>query len=236
MFGFGHGPELLIILAIALIVLGPGKIPEIAQMLGKGLRELRQASADLQRTFDVNELMNPTPPATPEPPANPSVSLAPGESVVLKPEEPHQGSAASDSAAIDWSAALEPVSPAASEGAGAMGTAGGNGSAPTGTKRARRPRRPAALGVGAEEVGSVTLPENHSEEATPVEAGAVPPAPSSRPRTGHARRRVSERVKVDLPEAGPNGENAGVAPDGTSPSRRRPSKPAPEAVSLDTPV
>jgi TatA/E family protein of Tat protein translocase len=67
MFGFGHGPELIIILVIALIVLGPGKIPEIAQMLGKGLRELRQASSELQRTFDVNELMNPTPPA-PEPP------------------------------------------------------------------------------------------------------------------------------------------------------------------------
>ena len=35
MFGFGHGPELIIILVIALIFLGPGKIPEIAQMLGK---------------------------------------------------------------------------------------------------------------------------------------------------------------------------------------------------------
>jgi sec-independent protein translocase protein TatB len=73
MFGFGHGPELIIILVIALIVLGPGKIPEIAQMLGKGLRELRQASADLQKTFDVNELMNPAPP----PPASPPVEAAP---------------------------------------------------------------------------------------------------------------------------------------------------------------
>jgi len=74
MFGFGHGPELIIILVIALIVLGPGKIPEIAQMLGKGIRELRQASADLQKTFDVNELMNPTPPP---PPAQPPVEAAP---------------------------------------------------------------------------------------------------------------------------------------------------------------
>ncbi|HEX6512614.1 MAG TPA: twin-arginine translocase TatA/TatE family subunit [Chloroflexota bacterium] len=68
MFGFGHGPELIIILVIALIVLGPGKIPEIAQMLGKGIRELRQASADLQKTFDVNELINPPPPAPTPPP------------------------------------------------------------------------------------------------------------------------------------------------------------------------
>jgi TatA/E family protein of Tat protein translocase len=76
MFGFGHGPELIIILVIALIVLGPGKIPEIAQMLGKGLRELRQASSELQRTFDVNELMNPTPPA-PAAPEPPPVEAAP---------------------------------------------------------------------------------------------------------------------------------------------------------------
>jgi TatA/E family protein of Tat protein translocase len=69
MFGFGHAPELILVLVIALIVLGPGKIPEVAQLLGKGIRELRQASADLQKTFDVNELVNPTPPPQPPPPA-----------------------------------------------------------------------------------------------------------------------------------------------------------------------
>jgi TatA/E family protein of Tat protein translocase len=62
MFGLGHAPELILVLVIALIVLGPGKIPEVAQMLGKAIRELRQASADLQKTFDVNELVNLSPP------------------------------------------------------------------------------------------------------------------------------------------------------------------------------
>ena len=80
MFGFGHGPELIIILVIALIVLGPGKIPEVAQMLGKGIRELRQASADLQKTFDVNELMNPTPPTPP--PAEPAINPVPVETIL----------------------------------------------------------------------------------------------------------------------------------------------------------
>ena len=82
MFGFGHGPELIIILVIALIVLGPGKIPEVAQMLGKGIRELRQASSDLQKTFDVNELINPTPPAPEPPPA-----AAAGTETILPPAD-----------------------------------------------------------------------------------------------------------------------------------------------------
>ncbi|MGH2364111.1 MAG: Sec-independent protein translocase subunit TatA/TatB [Chloroflexota bacterium] len=56
---FGHGPELIIVLVIALIVLGPGKLPEVAGMLGRAVRELRKASADLQSTFDVNSLVNP---------------------------------------------------------------------------------------------------------------------------------------------------------------------------------
>ena len=38
------GPlELLVILAIALIVLGPSRLPEVARSLGRGLRELRDS-------------------------------------------------------------------------------------------------------------------------------------------------------------------------------------------------
>jgi len=100
-FGFGHGPELIIVLVIALIVLGPGKIPEVAQMLGKGLRELRKASSELQQTFDVQELMNPaaTPPApvpAPEPPPvehNSILSPAIAEAVVPQPEARQAGPA-----------------------------------------------------------------------------------------------------------------------------------------------
>lgn len=36
-------PELGVILVIALIVFGPGKLPEAGKALGKGIRELRQA-------------------------------------------------------------------------------------------------------------------------------------------------------------------------------------------------
>jgi sec-independent protein translocase protein TatA len=40
-------PELIIILIIALIVLGPGKLPDVASSLGKSVREFRKAATDV---------------------------------------------------------------------------------------------------------------------------------------------------------------------------------------------
>ena len=50
MFGIGM-MELLVILAIGLLVLGPKKLPELAGSLGRGLVELRRASAEAKREF-----------------------------------------------------------------------------------------------------------------------------------------------------------------------------------------
>jgi len=47
MFGIGTG-ELLVILVVALIIIGPNKLPEIARVLGKGLAEFRRAADDLK--------------------------------------------------------------------------------------------------------------------------------------------------------------------------------------------
>lgn len=42
MFGIG-APELIVILVVALIIFGPGKLPEIGSALGKGVRDFKKA-------------------------------------------------------------------------------------------------------------------------------------------------------------------------------------------------
>ena len=57
MFGVGP-PELLIVLAVALVFIGPKKLPEIARALGKGFSELRKAANDIKGQIDLESMMN----------------------------------------------------------------------------------------------------------------------------------------------------------------------------------
>ena len=47
------GSELLIILVLALLLLGPKRLPEVGEALGKTLRKFREASRDLKDELDV---------------------------------------------------------------------------------------------------------------------------------------------------------------------------------------
>jgi TatA/E family protein of Tat protein translocase len=48
MIGFGHFPELVMVLIIALIIFGPKRLPEVGEGLGKSLREFRKATSGVQ--------------------------------------------------------------------------------------------------------------------------------------------------------------------------------------------
>ena len=69
------GPvELIIILVIALLILGPGKLPDVGSALGKSIREFRKASSDLSDSVKVDTSPLANPPAAPsaDAPAAPS--------------------------------------------------------------------------------------------------------------------------------------------------------------------
>lgn len=54
MFGMGMG-ELLLILVVALLVVGPDKLPDAARKIGKGIRDFRKHTHDLQSTIEQDE-------------------------------------------------------------------------------------------------------------------------------------------------------------------------------------
>ncbi|HDI59344.1 MAG TPA: twin-arginine translocase TatA/TatE family subunit, partial [Desulfobacteraceae bacterium] len=52
MFGMGM-PEILMILAIALVVIGPRKLPDLGRSLGRALREFRKATNEFKSSLDI---------------------------------------------------------------------------------------------------------------------------------------------------------------------------------------
>jgi TatA/E family protein of Tat protein translocase len=86
MFGTIGGPELILILVIALIVFGPRKLPEIGKSVGKMMMEFRRASNEFKRTLEdevetEKHVRAPAPPAPPAEPSEPPALPAPPDTV-----------------------------------------------------------------------------------------------------------------------------------------------------------
>lgn len=54
MFGIGM-PEMILILAIALIVLGPKRLPDLAKSLGRAMREFKKATSEFKESIEIDD-------------------------------------------------------------------------------------------------------------------------------------------------------------------------------------
>jgi sec-independent protein translocase protein TatB len=134
MFGLGMG-EIMVILVVALLVLGPSQLPDAAKKIGQAIRELRKHTQNLQETIEQDEhiggtvrelksalrgdeMPRPVRPAVPPPIAEGASQTVPQSPVaeVVK-ETPPAADAASGTAAAsappEHAAAPAPPEPAA---------------------------------------------------------------------------------------------------------------------------
>lgn len=97
-------PELLAILAIALIIFGPRKLPELSRTLGRALGEFRKGSLDLRRSLE-EEVRNLDgeirdehhPPPSARGAAARDVEVPAGPAPAVEPEEPRDAGPEEDS-------------------------------------------------------------------------------------------------------------------------------------------
>src|SRR5947208_13138107 len=114
MFGLSM-TEVVIVLGLARLLLGPDQLPSIAKTLGKGMREIRKATDDLKSTFDQElvRLDEPEPPRLQPVSADPAAARANARAAAPTPGDPASARAAARRAAAGPDAAGGEAAPAA---------------------------------------------------------------------------------------------------------------------------
>jgi TatA/E family protein of Tat protein translocase len=99
-------PELIIILIIALIVVGPGRLPDVGSALGKSIREFRKAATDVKDATSLDEKPQSAPgPAAVAAAAAPVPAPIPAASTAIPVAD-----AARDAAVVDAAEAAPDIS------------------------------------------------------------------------------------------------------------------------------
>jgi sec-independent protein translocase protein TatB len=195
MFGMG-GTEILVILIVALLFLGPDKLPEAAKTISKGIRDIKKQSRVFQRTIEDDEHIGGAirdlrsalrgedepyrPPTKPPKELEPGSPAATSEVVSAEPEAP-QPDPASGSEVTAVAAVADPGPSDAFEGG--HSTHNGTGEAGTLTAAAPALTLPPTAGEPDEDA---PLP---SAAADAELASLVKPAPNT---IAHTPRPVSE--------------------------------------------
>jgi len=123
MFGLGIA-EITVILLVALLVLGPKRLPDAARSLGRSLAEFRRASNDIRNALVLESspepgppLAKPSVPSTPKPPVDASANVIRPSESVGPAAPPGSGSSEGGAEARDTTRSSEDGSAPASSGA-----------------------------------------------------------------------------------------------------------------------
>jgi TatA/E family protein of Tat protein translocase len=122
MFGTLGGPEVILILVVALIVFGPRRLPEIGKSMGKMLAEFRKASNDFKRTIEDELEAEKAKEAQPAPLSAPESTSVTTDATVAEVSAGDHAASGTD--------APPPVAPAAASGAPEMSGGPPPGEAP----------------------------------------------------------------------------------------------------------